>query len=56
MANLDFLEDWGIGRVMRRKMVVGWAGGQAQLRGIFSALQAQFSSCFCFRIEILYHL
>ena len=46
MAYHDFLEDWEIGKVMERKMVVGWAAGQAHLGGTFSVLQTQFYSLF----------
>ena len=55
MANQDFLEDWAVGRVMGRKMMMGWAGGQAQLGGggIFCVLQTQFSNCFVFCLLML---
>ena len=37
---------WAVGRVRGRMMGVGWAGGQAQHRGIIYVLQTQFSSFF----------
>ena len=38
MANTGFLVDWAIGRVRGRMIGVGWAGGQAQHRGIICVL------------------
>ena len=39
MANQDFLGDKATGTVMGRKMVVGWAGGQAQFGDNFCVIQ-----------------